>query len=1538
MATFTDANNNTWYIDSYGRIDNIYSSSYSMFDTAAIAAIRVGTTTYDEYLTYGTETSDTNTFQVTGTGYYTPALSLTRSVYIGDGYARYIETISNTGTTSLDIHFSLTDNVYYGSNTAIVSTSSGDTSVTSADQWYVFGSSYNSSAPYGAHIFGDVNDATLTYSDNEVSTYDLTIPAGGSRTIVHYYAVGSDSAALATLAENINTHPDQYLGTLTTEQTSALVDTVNFSFDVTASVTTTLEPYQSNLTLTGTANINGTGNDLDNTILGNSGSNILRGLGGNDILDGRLGADTMIGGTGDDTYFVNVGTDVVTELAGEGNDTVKSTVNYDVSLASRLNIENITLLGTALTAKGNASDNILIGNASNNTLTGLAGNDILDGGAGVDTLVGGLGNDTYYVDNTADIVTELASQGVDTVNASINYSLVGKNNVENLVLTGTAKTGTGNALANRLTGNDQNNTLTGLGGNDIIDGGLGADRLVGGLGNDTYIVDNSNDIIVENAGEGVDTVKASSSYQLGANVENLTLIGTATDGIGNAMANKIIGNSYNNLLDGKAGADRLIGGLGNDTYVIDNVNDVIVENADEGTDTVKTSLNNYTLGAEIENGELLDGATVMNGNAVNNVLIGNADDNTLYGLDGNDTLRGGSGNDTLYGGNGDDILIGDNGGPEVKIASTQATVDNQSVALNISVPESATGTISITGTLSATGIGEAGLNIVYIIDQSGSMSSSFVGSVNVPDQNGDGSSNTIMDAAIASFTALHNSIINSGIGSMANVALIPFSDSAPITYSGYPSTDLNGNGTPDLIDGLRVLYPTNGTNYTAALTTAKDYLASIGSGQNIVFFVSDGQPNDTSYLTSVLPELLALGQGGTIIKAIGTGSGASEETLDILDDMISNDSATIVLDPQTLTTELVRQSLLGVANGAWVEIYKNGVQVDVIGSDEFVVTPLGLQFASDPFDLSTSGTDTITARLVMADNAGTILSVDAPIDIQPFVSNDTLYGGDGNDTLNGGYGADTMVGGLGDDVYFVDNINDVVTENAGEGTDTLSTSIDLGALADNLENLTLLGTVINGTGNAENNIINGNASGNTLYGMEGNDTLNGNDGNDVLDGGDGTNYLYGGNGDDTLYGRAAGATGYVYNYLYGGDGSDTYYVNSSSDYVSDIYTTNSDVDTVIASINYTLGGYVSGVSTQGSASYIENLTLLEGSTATIGIGSSNDNTLLGNANDNSLYGMEGNDILNGGAGADLMDGGSGNDTFWVDNAGDVVVDSAGTDTVISRLAAYTLGDDIENLTLLNVSTVKNGTGNALDNRIVGNDNANIINGGAGQDSMVGGKGNDTYYVDNVMDRIVEKTGEGVDTVISSVGFKLSSNLENLTLSGIANIAGSGNLGNNILKGNAGDNYLIGLAGNDTLVGNGGDDIMNGGVGNDTLYGGAGNDTLTGDLGADFFVFNTALSVTDNVDTITDFNAAADTIHLENAVFKKLLTTGTLAAGNFAANATGTAGDANDFIVYNTSTGELFYDADGNGAGAAIQFAVLGVSSHPTITNADFVVI
>ena len=371
-----------------------------------------------------------------------------------------------------------------------------------------------------------------------------------------------------------------------------------------------------NLTLTGKAKVNGTGNALANIIIGNVSNNVLAGLGGADRLDGGLGTDTAsyatsgvgvnvslktgqgIGGDAEGDTLVNIenltgsafndtleGDGVTNYLVGGlGTDTVSyahATAGVTVTLAST-GWQNTVGAGRDKLSGfeniiGSALDDKLTGSKVANVLTGGDGADLLNGGAGADTMIGGTGNDIYVVDNAGDVVDETGGDGIDLVQSSVAFSLsdgvhaIG--NIENLTLTGSAKIdGTGNALDNVIIGNKSSNVLTGLGGDDLLNGGAGADKMIGGTGDDTYVVDNAKDVVDETDGGGNDLVQSSVTFSLAdavhaiGDIETLTLTGKASiNGTGNGLDNTITGNTGNNVLAGLGGADHLDGGLGTDT-------------------------------------------------------------------------------------------------------------------------------------------------------------------------------------------------------------------------------------------------------------------------------------------------------------------------------------------------------------------------------------------------------------------------------------------------------------------------------------------------------------------------------------------------------------------------------------------------------------------------------------------------------------------------------------------------------------------------------------------------------------------------------------------------------------------------------------------------------------------------------------------------------------------------------------------------------------------------------------------------------------
>ena len=359
----------------------------------------------------------------------------------------------------------------------------------------------------------------------------------------------------------------------------------------------------------------------------------------------------MIGGDGNDTYSVNVAADVTTETSAMGGiDTVLSAVSRTLDA----NIENLTLAGAAGI---NAT-----GNTLNNFLTGNIGANVLDGGAGADTMIGGDGNDTYRIDVAQDVTTEeFDLGGIDIVISAISRTLGA--NFENLTLIGSSDI--------NATGNTLNNVLTGNSGANALNGGAGADTMIGGDGNDTYSVNAAQDVTTEtSATGGIDTVLSAVTRTLGANFENLTLVGSSTtNATGNALDNVLTGNSGANALNGGAGADTMIGGDGNDTYSVNVAQDVTTEtSATGGIDTVLSAVTR-TLGANIENLTLVGSSAInASGNTLDNVLTGNTGANVLDGGTGADTITGGGGNDVIIyntSGLGFDTITDFAGGPGV---------------------------------------------------------------------------------------------------------------------------------------------------------------------------------------------------------------------------------------------------------------------------------------------------------------------------------------------------------------------------------------------------------------------------------------------------------------------------------------------------------------------------------------------------------------------------------------------------------------------------------------------------------------------------------------------------------------------------------------------------------------------------------------------------------------------------------------------------------------------------------------------------------
>jgi trimeric autotransporter adhesin len=1140
--------------------------------------------------------------------------------------------------------------------------------------------------------------------------------------------------------------------------------------------------------VTKTAQELATGITINNANSGTNFGNTLNGTANGEWLYGGIKSDLINAGDGDD-YIMSDNNLLTGEFGlGQGNDTVNAGAGND----------NIN--GYYYYYENNTGNDSLNGDAGNDTIFGWGGNDTLTGGTGNDTLIGGIGDDTYIFNagDQGNTTVEYADEGTDTVESNVTYNLnnTNGNHIENVILTGaSAIDSTGNALNNVLTGNDANNTLTGgdgndtligNGGNDILsggngndslDGGTGNDAMTGGAGNDTYVVDAVGDTVVEIAGStsGVDTVNTTlAAYTLGANLENLVLQGAGNStGTGNSVANSITGNTGNNTLTGGAGNDSLYGGAGVDVVTIDRLqSQVTLTKQLDGSYTLQdnsaTSLGTDLL-VGMEQVRFSDGSVVALDPAdftptpSDDILIGTENPDLIDGLAGNDSITGLGGNDTLVGGLGVDTLVGGLGDDTYRVDNTGDVVTEQASEGSDTVESTvgfALGTnvenLTLTGSAAVNGTGNNLANI--IVGNTGSNTLNGLGGDDTITSGGGGDElyggdgNDDLKGGNTGFDYL--------FGEAGNDTLRFGDDGVDYLYGGtgddaYYVTNMsigghvlenNAEGSDTVIAEIDYYLDANVEN-----------LILTGSGN----FYGQGNVQDNE-LTGNIGNNELDGQGGSDTLVVNgnradyswtlqsdgsylfTGPGAGTDTLKNIEFIKFNDQTVPVasLPPVSTMPTSGNDSITGSAGNNTIDALAGNDTIDGLGGNDRLFGNTGNDLLNGD-----AGNDTLDGG----------------------DGDDTLNGSDGNDRLIGGVGVNSLNGGLGNDTYVVDGFSDTVTELADQGTDTVLASVTY-ALTDNVENLTLTGVdVINGFGNILNNRLIGNAADNTLIGLDGNDRLDGQLGDDDLQ---------------------------------GGTGNDTYVVDSLGDTVTEL--AGEGTDTVQASITYTL------------ADHVENLTLT-GVDAIDGEGNALNNSLVGNAANNQLIGLDGNDRFNGKGGDDTFIGGLGNDTYVVDNTGDVITELAGDgiDTVQAAITFDLTGTELEHLTLTGTGNT-NGTGNAYNNNVTGNSGNNTLTGGegndkldgkAGADNLLGGAGDDTYVVDNAGDVVTESTGEGTkDLVQASVDYTLGTNVENLTVTGIANLNGTGNTADNALTGNAGNNTLTGLQGND---------LLRGGLGNDT---------------------------------------------------------------------------------------------------------------------------
>jgi Ca2+-binding RTX toxin-like protein len=1162
------------------------------------------------------------------------------------------------------------------------------------------------------------------------------------------------------------------------------------------------------------------------------------------------GADTIYAGEGNDHAWAGEGDDVV--YGEDGDDNLDGEAGNDILIGGA---GNDTLWGDGTTL-----------NTGDDYLDGGDGNDTLWGGNGNDTLIGGAGDDKLYGESGADYLD--GGDGNDTLNSGgPGSSLFGGAGNDDISAAGGG---------NYLDGEDGNDTLAADGGSNTLFGGAGDDTLSGGGGNNYLDGEDGNNTLIADGG--------SNTLFGGAGDDTLSSGGGGSYLDGGDGTNTLIADGGNNTLFGGSGDDTLSAGGGN-SYLDggDGTNTLI---ADGGTNTLIGGAGNDTLSSG-------GGGSYLDGGDGNDTLIADGGNNTLIGGAGDDFLSAAGGGNTMDGGEGNDIYAFDIGFGENHIvdadfgntaqfnfsfAGSGIIVGLGSLKLSFASgdvlhidgfdPEDPLNTCAIT----TFQFNDRTLSLQDILDIGGPEVNYTIG----PDINGTPNDDVIQgtDRGEHIYGLEGNDTINAGAG----------------------NDTVDGGAGNDIIDGgmgADVMAGGVGDD-TYYVDDAGDRIIE-DVGQVYSYTDAQGQPATyviQDYETVNASISYALGNNLENLNLIGTdnidGAGNAQDNY-----ITGNDGNNILsggAGDDWLKGGAGDDTLLG---GAGDDVLVGEAGADAMaggeGDDVYLVDDVG-DVATENLN---EGTDmvqstvsyTLGANIENLNLAGTDNINGTGNELDNWIGGNTgdniLDGGAGNDTLNGYAGVDTMVGGTGDDIYYVDDAADVIVENVNEGTDSVYSTSSY-TLSDNVENLFLNGLGSVGTGNAQDNIITGyndnrNDSVNyVLSGGAGNDTLTGNIGNDMLDGGSGVDVMDGGLGGDTYVVDNTGDQ--VIESLVGQTYMGSRWVWTGYDYQLQSYSyTVADIDTVNASIGYTLGNN------------LENLNLF-GTENINGTGNALDNIINGNDGNNILLGGEGNDVLNGGAGADVMDGGVGNDTYYVDNAGDQVIDAIVGQTyyysggsyfapdyeLVYSSVTFALPSNIEDLHLTGSDDI-NGTGNALNNNIYGNDGANTLmggvgydylnggdgndilyggdggdqlDGGAGADVMDGGAGDDNYVVDNVGDTAIETSPDGGwDSVSASVDFTLGANIEVLRLTDAA-LSGTGNELDNDIQGNDMDNTLSGLDGNDYLDGGAGNDTITGGEGNDNirggddswegtvlnnsdvLDGGAGDDTIDGGTGND----------------------------------------------------------------------------------------------------------
>jgi Ca2+-binding RTX toxin-like protein len=1142
------------------------------------------------------------------------------------------------------------------------------------------------------------------------------------------------------------------------------------------------------------------GGDGDDLVFGGAGDDFLYGdgpdptilnlVGGNDRLDGEEGDDQLYGGAGQDQLFGGHGADQLIgdvgndELYGEdGNDLMFGDSEFLPAQAGEDTLDggdgNDVLQGGGGDDQlmGGAGDDVLFGELYNDSTT-AAGNDVLKGGTGNDILNGGGGSDTYvfHVGDGTDTIIDVAGEGnrlifgegIDseavTLGVEMGDMLVMRvGNANDIVrITGFGLNGAGGTYPIDRFEFTDGTLLTGaqllargfslsapVNGGTLL-GTMFADHIQGSSSDDVLDGREGNDVL--NGAEGADELR-------GDDGDDLLDGGSGNDRLyGGFGANVLRGGAGDDVLESAGAADQLLGGAGNDIYRLMSELATVMEEVNAGVDTIQlapTSSLVFHTPDHVENVQIQDDLYLDPSSQVD--MVGNSLDNLLSGpsrLDGRER------DDTLIGIGDNTFVFGRGYGRDTVQTGTQwyahTALDQVEFVSDIAPAD----------LVLENHANDLVVRINGAIEDQLTVESYFVSPNDIVDQF------VFADGTVWGFNDIENRV-DTFIGS-----------SADETFYGTLNDDtIRGLGGNDQIRaslGDDTLDGGAGNDFLEGYVGNDIYVFGRGYGQDAIDEQGDASDVDTLQLGD------GINPGDITLRATPDFGGDAVLTINNTTDRLSLGGFFLF---DSLRVERIQFADGTLWDYSAMLAHTEGVNLEGTEDSDYLYGNVTNDILS-----GLSGDDSLNGGAghdTLLGGAGA----------------DELNGGTGNDTLDGGLGADTMVGGSGNDLYVVDDIGDAVAEQPGQGTDTVQSSITY-SLGTNMEHLTLTGSsVINGTGNAGNNILTGNSAANVLTGGAGNDTyvvglgdtvveqtgggtdtvqssrswtLNSNvenltlTGNEAIEGtGNALDNIIVGNGADNILNGMQGR-----DRMTGGQGNDTYVVDNVGDVVTE--NSNEGLDTVLGSISYTLGANV------------ENLTLT-GTGAINGTGNSLNNVLVGNS------------------GANRLTGGAGNDLYVI-GSGDTVVESSGggIDTVQSSVT-HTLAANVENLTLTGALAI-NGTGNNLNNLLTGNNAANVLTGGAG---------NDTYVVSSG-DTVTEQSNAGTDTVQSSVTWTLGANLENLTLTGTAAVNGTGNALNNKLEGNSANNTLTGLGGSDTyLYGRGGGQdkvIDNSGTGDRLLFG------------------------------------------------------------------------------------------------------------------------